>query len=138
VSTEPVVRAAGGVVVRAGRDEPEILIVHRPRYDDWSLPKGKLEQGEDAADAALREVEEETAYRCRLGPEIASVRYRDQRGRPKEVRYWRMDVEREGTFRANDEVDQRRWLTVRDAVEALTHDSDREVVAQFARRLESA
>ena len=70
--------------------------MHRPRYDDWSLPKGKVEPGETDEDAARREVEEETGYLCALGEELATVRYVDRRGRDKQVRYWQMTVDRRG------------------------------------------
>ena len=82
------VRAAGGIVRRDG----EVLVVHRPKYDDWSFPKGKLDEGERWEDAALREVEEETGFRCSLGPELGSTAYTDSRGRPKVARYWLMQA----------------------------------------------
>ena len=84
------VRAAGGLLVRGDAGREQVAVVHRPRYDDWSLPKGKLSPGEEWASAALREVEEETGMRCELGEELGSVRYRDRKGRPKRVRWWRM------------------------------------------------
>ena len=89
--TEAVVRAGGGVVWRRGQGGGvEIVLVHRPAYDDWSFPKGKLHPGETEAQAALREVEEETGLWCRLGPEIGTTSYRDPKRRPKTVRYWEM------------------------------------------------
>ena len=87
-----VVRAAGGLVTREVGDGVEVLVVHRPRYDDWSFPKGKLDAGERDEDAAVREVEEETGFRCRLLDELGYRRYRDRKRRPKQVRYWRMEV----------------------------------------------
>ena len=84
------IRAAGGVVLREGREGIEVAVVHRPRHDDWSLPKGKLDPGESFAEAALREVEEETGLRCELGAELSPARYRDERDREKLVRYWLM------------------------------------------------
>jgi len=116
---EPV-RAAGGVVLRHGR----VAVVHRPRYDDWSLPKGKLDPGETFEDAALREVEEETGLRCRIVRELPAVEY-EVRGRPKLVRYWAMEVEDETPFEPNDEVDELRWLEPGEAVALLSYDRDR-------------
>ncbi|MDQ3433112.1 MAG: NUDIX hydrolase [Actinomycetota bacterium] len=122
------IEAAGGVVVA---DDGQVLLVHRPRYDDWTLPKGKLDRGETFEEAALREVREETGLRCTLGREVATTEYRDSKDRPKVVRYWLMEVEG-GDFRANDEVDEVRWLPVTDAAELLTYDRDREVLALLA------
>lgn len=123
------VRAAGGIVVRpaAGGGAPEVLVVHRPRYDDWSLPKGKLDPGETWEEAARREVVEETGFRCELGAEAAQVRYTDHKARPKLVRYWWMTV-LDGTFAPNDEVDEIRWLTAADAAAILTYEHDRALV----------
>jgi 8-oxo-dGTP diphosphatase len=113
------VRAAGGVVVRAGR----VAIVHRPRYDDWSLPKGHVDPGESFEQAALREVHEEAGLRCLLGAELEPVRYRDRHARPKLVRYWVMEVVA-GEFAPNDEVDELRWVTPAEAEQLLTHAAD--------------
>ncbi len=119
------VRAAGGVVVDpAGR----IVLVHRPRYDDWALPKGKLDAGESFEDAALREVEEETGLRCRLVRELAPSEYTDNKGRPKLVRYWLMEVEHDPGFEPNDEVDELCWLSPAEALSLLTYPRDAEVL----------
>ncbi len=127
MTAEPddLVRAAGGIVARPVDEGVEVLLVHRPRYDDWTFPKGKLDPGETWEEAALREVLEETGFRCRLGEEVAQVRYRDHRDRPKLVRYWAMTVT-DGEFAANDEVDEARWLTSELAADLLTygHDAD--------------
>jgi len=101
--------------------------VHRPRYDDWTLPKGKLEPGETEADGALREVEEETGLKCDLGREIATTSYTDARGRPKTVRYWEMHP-REGRFTPHNEVDDVRWLALSEARRLLSYDRDRDVL----------
>jgi 8-oxo-dGTP pyrophosphatase MutT (NUDIX family) len=121
--SEPV-RAAGGVVVRDG----EVLLVHRPRYDDWSLPKGKLLAGESSEAAALREVEEETGLACRVVREIGSSSYVDGRGRPKAVRYWLMEPVG-GAFVPHAEVDEVRWLPLDDAAGLLSYERDRAVLA---------
>ena len=124
--------AAGGVVFRAGDDGAlEVLLVHRPKYDDWTLPKGKLEPGETHEAAALREVEEETGLACMLGRELPSTSYRDSRDRPKVVRYWAMRP-LDGGFRPHGEVDAIRWLTVEAAKELLSHGHDHEVLRAFA------
>jgi 8-oxo-dGTP diphosphatase len=123
----PEVAAAGGVVLRQGDEGPEVAVVHRPRYDDWSLPKGKLDPDEEWAAAALREVEEETGLRCELGPELAPARYRDRKGRDKLVRWWLMRP-LEGDFTVNDEIDELRWLSPQQAVELLDYEHDRDLV----------
>jgi 8-oxo-dGTP diphosphatase len=123
------VRAAGGVVTRTGDDgKPLVLVVHRPKYDDWSLPKGKLDDGESDEEAALREVEEETGYRCALGAELPTVGYVDRHGRPKQVRYWQMTVVEEVAWAPNDEIDARRWIRPGDGATLLTYDADRRLV----------
>ena len=121
------VEAAGGLVVRESAGLVEVAIVHRPRHDDWSLPKGKLSPGEEWASAALREVEEETGMRCELGEELDSFRYRDRKGRPKRVRWWRMRP-LGGEFVPGDEVDELRWLAPAEALELLDYEQDRELV----------
>jgi 8-oxo-dGTP diphosphatase len=118
------VEAAGGLVMRDGR----VALVHRPEYDDWTFPKGKLEHGESFEDAALREVAEETGLRCRLVRELPVSEY-EVRGRPKEVRYWLMEVEDETPFVAGDEVDELRWLEPSEVLELLTYERDRDVLA---------
>jgi 8-oxo-dGTP pyrophosphatase MutT (NUDIX family) len=112
------IRAAGGTVVRDGC----VLLVHRPEYDDWSFPKGKLEDGETWEQGALREVEEETGLRCELGKEVGRTNYAVQAG-PKEVRYFRMMCA--GEAHAQNEVDEVRWVPLAEARDLLTHERDR-------------
>jgi 8-oxo-dGTP diphosphatase len=129
------VRAAGGVVARSGEDDRlEVVLVHRPRYDDWSLPKGKAHKGEDDLSTALREVEEETGLRCSAGEELPTVRYRTDRGEDKTVRWWAMTVAEDLGFRPDDEVDEIRWVGVEEFERLATFDSDRQVVHAFLRR----
>jgi 8-oxo-dGTP diphosphatase len=131
---KPVVLAAGGVVTRTVADgRTEVLLVHRPKYDDWSVPKGKLERGEREDDAARREVEEETGYRCRLLEELGVRRYEDRRGRPKQVRYWHMQPVEPGKFTPSDEVDEIRWLPPDEAVTLLSYEGDRRLIEVWER-----
>jgi 8-oxo-dGTP diphosphatase len=120
---EPEVLAAGGVLVR---DDGRVAVVHRPRYDDWSLPKGKLDAGESFEDGALREVWEETGVRGRIREELQPVEYVDRKGRDKLVRWYRMDVDGDpDEFVPNDEIDELRWLTPAEALGLVDYDHDR-------------
>ena len=113
------VRAAGGLVLRDG----EVLLVHRPRYDDWTFPKGKAEDGESDEDCALREVARRDGPRLPLGGEAGTTEYVDSRGRPKRVRWWLMEP-LEGDFAPNDEVDEVRWAEPAEAAKLLSYDRD--------------
>jgi 8-oxo-dGTP diphosphatase len=126
-----IVRAAGGIVWRRGRQGPEVVLVHRPAYDDWSFPKGKLERGEDEVTAALREVEEETGLRVRLGGDLGTIAYRDAKGRPKIVRYFEMRPSDGEPLSPANEVDDARWLSLDRAADALTYDHDRHILARL-------
>jgi ADP-ribose pyrophosphatase YjhB (NUDIX family) len=128
--TGSVVRAAGGVVTRPGAGgASEYLVVHRPRYDDWSLPKGKLEPGESLEDAARREIEEETGVLVELGDVLPTSEYVDRHGRPKVVHYWRMTPVGSNAWEPGEEVDETRWITVTEAATLLTYEHDRRLVA---------
>ena len=123
------IEAAGGVVWRTTRKgQLEIVVVHRPRQRDWSLPKGKVRRRESVLDCALREVREETGLRCTAGDELSETLYEDRRGRPKRVRYWAMQ-EVTGEFRPNREVDKLRWIRFDRVAETLTYQHDVVVVA---------
>ena len=126
---ETIVRAAGGLIMRDG----EILLVHRPRYDDWTLPKGKAKRGETDEACALREVEEETSLVCELGDEIAVTAYM-VRGLPKRVRYFAMTPRAGSDAAPRNEVDDVRWVTPDGAIGLLSYGRDREIVARFTDR----
>lgn len=129
-----VVQAAGAVVWRRpSPDGPvEVVIVHRPRYDDWTFPKGKLEPGESFEDGARRELEEETGFDVELGEAVADCRYVDHLGRPKLVRFFAATVVT-GAFTPNDEVDDLRWHPLATVTEVLSYDRDADVAGAFSR-----
>ncbi len=129
------VTAAGGVLWRrSAAGEVEVLVVHRPRYDDWSFAKGKCDPGETFAQTAEREVLEETGYEVAFGPELDEVRYRDHKDRSKLVRYWAMTVVA-GEFTPNDEVDEVRWLPAEEARWMITYPHDAALVPMLLRAI---
>jgi 8-oxo-dGTP diphosphatase len=130
---KPDVAAAGGVLIAPSNDGPLIAVIHRPKYMDWSLPKGKLEEGEGWQEAALREVEEETGYRARALDELDRVSYLDRKSRRKLVRYWLMEPV-EGQFEPHGEVDELRWVSVDEADRLLTYEHDKKIVHEALRR----
>jgi 8-oxo-dGTP pyrophosphatase MutT (NUDIX family) len=129
-STE-LVQAAGGLLIRRQAGKLEIALVHRPIHQDWSYPKGKLEDGETFEEAAQREVFEETGFACRLLRFIGHTEYVDRKGRPKVVAYWVMSPEA-GAFEPNDEVDELRWLDIATAGLQLTYERDRDLLAAMS------
>ena len=130
VTDVSVIRAAGGVVRRSDRSgQVGLAVIHRPAYDDWTLPKGKIEPNESPEQCALREVREETGLRCELVRPLGCTAYVDRRGRDKVACYWVMDV-RGGRFRPGIEVDKLLWLSLDDAVRRLTYERDKTLLLQ--------
>jgi 8-oxo-dGTP diphosphatase len=118
------------VVIRKGpQGEPEILLIHRPKYADWSFPKGKLMDGETEEECARREVFEETGFRCATHRELTGTSYTDRKGRPKVVRYWVMSLD-DGSFTSNSEVDEILWVTPQEASARLSYPHDRALVKE--------
>ncbi|MDF3146073.1 MULTISPECIES: NUDIX hydrolase [unclassified Streptomyces] len=132
------VHAAGCVLWRRSPvdGELEICLIHRPKYDDWSHPKGKLKRGEDPLAGALREVAEETGHSARLGAALPTLRYQAN-GRPKEVRYWAAEAG-PGSFAPSDEVDRLLWLSPTAARGRLTQQRDRDLVDALLKSLRLA
>lgn len=123
------IEAAGGVIVDMSKGKPRYLLIHRPRYDDWSLPKGKLDGDEKHRDAALREVKEETGLVCAVLAKLSSVNYLTPNGNPKRVKYWLMEA-LNGSFIQNDEVDAVTWVKRTQAMSLLTHVHDQAVLVE--------
>ncbi len=133
-----VVRAAGGIIVRSKPEGAlEVAIVHRPSYDDWTFPKGKLQVGEREEHTAIREVEEETGMRCRLERALGTTKYKDHRGRPKVVHYWVMRV-LDGHFRPSKEVDELRFVSLRQAASLLSYNHDRALLRGLSNEVDAA
>ena len=133
-SHEIEVVAAGGIVVRSGATGREVLLVHRPRYDDWSFPKGKQDPGETDEQTALREVAEETGITCALRAYLGEVRYRDHQSRAKVVHYWVMEPIVAGAFHPGDEVDRLRWCAPDEAATLLSYAHDRALLLHLEGR----
>ena len=134
VPVNKAILAAGAVLWRPNRDSaaPEVAIIHRPRYDDWSLPKGKVDPGETEPVTAVREVHEETGYSSHLGRRLVAVSYPVEEG-VKKVRYWAATTV-DGEFIPNDEVDELKWLPVDEAMKHLEYPHDRKVLRRFTRQ----
>ena len=125
MSERAIIKAAGGVIVRqVGQGETQVLIIHRPRRDDWSFPKGKVAPGETDEACAAREVEEESGLRCAFGDELPATSHVDHKGRLKIVRYWLMHPIG-GEAAPHNEVDVVRWVSVEQAARMLTYERDR-------------
>lgn len=134
IERDPIL-AAGAVVMRRRKGVGQVLLVHRPRYDDWAFPKGKLDPGESARTAAVREVLEETGARIRLGPKLTDQTYIVGNGTPrtKLVHYWTARVRgdyKPSQFETNEEIDEVDWFDLDFAAEWLTYDRDRDVLAE--------
>ncbi|MPZ62602.1 MAG: NUDIX domain-containing protein [Propionibacteriales bacterium] len=132
VTATPALTAAGAVVWRALREPVEVLLVHRPRYDDWSFPKGKPDADEHPLTTAIREVAEETGLTVRLGPPLPEQRY-PVRGAPKEVRYWAAQVCHGDVadYRPNSEIDHVEWFPIGEARRRLSYDRDLDLLDAF-------
>lgn len=129
-------RAAGGIIWRAGKNgRLEVAVCHRPHREDWTFPKGKLDEGETYEDAALREVIEETGFTCRLEEFIGTTEYMHRKGQLKVVAYWLMSVKK-GTFAPNDEVDELRWVTPSKARGLLTFERDADLLEHLNELIE--
>jgi 8-oxo-dGTP pyrophosphatase MutT (NUDIX family) len=132
------VEAAGGVVWRDRRGQFELLLVHRPAFDDWSFPKGRRQACDRSlADTARREVREETGWTAAMGTELLTIEYVDRKGRHRHATYWEMRA-LEGKFRATREIDASRWVAADRVHQVLTFERDRQVLAAFRRWCASA
>ena len=129
MASDEAVQAAGAVVLRQKKSgKTQVLIVHRPRYDDWSLPKGKLDPGENFEDAAVRELLEETGVTGRLLTELPDTQYCDRTGRAKHVRWWVMQPTAKAERPPDKEIDEVRWVGIEKGLRRLSYDSDRDLV----------
>lgn len=136
--TDTPILAAGGLVIRPDEDgELRVLVAHRPRYDDWSLPKGKADPGESPESTAVREVDEETGVVADIIAPLAEIEYRVSSGKRKLVRYFAMRMRSERPFTPNDEVDEIRWVTPEEGAAVLTYEHDRALLAADLDRLAS-
>jgi 8-oxo-dGTP diphosphatase len=127
----PVIKAAGGILLRSTPRGDEVMIVYRNRYQDWTLPKGKLQDGESFPEAALREVEEETGCSCRLGAYLGAISYA-YNGVPKVVMFWKMAVIQEKPLTDSEEIGEALWVPVAAALQRMTHAQEKSLLGRVA------
>jgi 8-oxo-dGTP diphosphatase len=130
VGKRGIFEAAGGVLWRITGGESQVAVVHRPRYDDWTLPKGTREKGESLAETALREVREETNCQAQL-LDFAGCTWYEVEGILKIVFFWQMALDEEYEFRPNEEVDQLAWLTASQAMKKLDYESEKNLISRY-------
>ena len=125
------IKAAGGIVLRHTLRGEEVVVVYRKRHQDWTLPKGKLHEGESFEEAALREVEEETGCSCRLGSYLGGISYAIS-GVPKVVMFWKMAVLQERPVAENDEIGEALWMSLPAAIQRLSHAQEKSLLSRIA------
>lgn len=133
---DSLILAAGGIVIEKETGVRRVLLIHRPRYDDWSFPKGKLDPGETLEEAALREVREETGLECRIIRQLATLRYSYRtrntgRLKPKAVHYFLMERVSGAIRVPGEEVDRAEWVAFDEAARRLSYDQDRKLLASL-------
>jgi 8-oxo-dGTP diphosphatase len=129
IQSDDVIQAAGGLLWRKGKRGPQIAVVHRPRYDDWSLPKGLLKEGESWQQAALREVGEETGCQALLGDFLGCNCYMVE-GQPKVVLFWQMALREEEVYDRHEEVDRLVWLSPKKALKRLSYKNEKALLKE--------
>lgn len=129
-SSDSVILAAGGIISRQTPHGDEVMVIRRKRHGDWTFPKGKLKRGESFAEAAIREVREETGCEVRLGKFLGAVGY-EVNGVPKVVLYWRMTAVTQAQLDEQEEVAEAVWLPIPQALERLTYELEREVLRKY-------
>jgi 8-oxo-dGTP diphosphatase len=127
-----IIQAAGAIVWRNNKDKTEVAIIHRPKYDDWSFPKGKLEIGESLITCAHREVLEETNIQTEFGPFLGDIEYLTPDGK-KQVSFWAAKALSDNDFKPNSEVDELKWIEVKKVKDLLTLETDKKILAQFVK-----
>ena len=127
-----IIQAAGAIVWRDNKDKTEVAIIHRPKYDDWSFPKGKLEIGESLITCAHREVLEETNIQTEFGPFLGDIEYLTPDGK-KQVSFWAAKAVSDNDFKPNSEVDELNWIDIKKVKDLLTLETDKKILAQFVK-----